>query len=515
MAHALSNAAVPDAPAPRWRARMRWALAFLLTILLGAIGGALSATGKPQLIAVFFGMVLVALILASRSALIWFVLVGGLVVSGVCQLYLPQLKYVRYVVPLASAPLLLHAIMDYLLSWTRERQVQMPVTMRWALAFVLTSVVTVLINLSDPAVALVGAKGYFQMWGLFLSVAYIRWPESFSKTMLYGLVVIALLQLPFVAHEYLVIAPHRVSPGFVPVDIVAGTFGGLLNGGGATMVLAVFQVIVVGWLLALWKNGALSGLIVAIAAPLLLSPMLVNEAKIIVLFLPLMFGVLFYRDMVAKPLKFMAAGAGLLGVLALLMTALVTSQASSKIQTWSDLVQIVVERQSDDSGDRSGHFGELTRLTALTFWAQEHVAANPVYTLLGHGLGASRDAAGGLDVVDTLAEKRYGGMNIGYTGLSALLWDTGIIGLVTVLGMFAAAFFSAGRLARHYRGTDRFRTALFEGLQSAVAVLTLSLASRDYFVAHIPFQTIVYLLLGFIVYAEISVASDDGNRRRA
>ena len=101
-------------------------------------------------------------------------------------------------------------------------------------------------------------------------------------------------------------------------------------------------------------------------------------------------------------------------------------------------------------------------------------------------------------------------MNIGYTALSALLWDAGIVGLVTVLGMFGSAFFMAGRLARYYRDRDRFRTALFEGMQAAMAVLTLSLAHKDFFVVHLPFQAFVYLLIGYICHAWLQVVRGEG-----
>lgn len=508
----MSTEAANMPAASPWRRRWRVLLVLAMVLVLGGIGGLLSASGKPQLIAVFFGLVLVTMIVSSRTALFWFVLIGGLVVAGVCQLYLPQLKYVRYVVPLATAPLLLHGFMDYLSSWTREHRAPMPVTMRWALAFVLICLISVLVNASDPEVTLLGVKGYFQMWGLFLGLVIIRWNPGMTRQLCIGMLAIALLQLPFAAHEYLVLAPTRIRPGFVAVDIVAGTFGALLDGGGATAVLAAFQIIVVSCLVALWKNGALSGIKLIVLSPLLLAPMLVNEVKIAVLYLPLAFAVVFYRDIVARPIKFLVAGGALFGMLAVLMGALVAAQPANKVQSWTDLVNFIVERQSADIGERGEHYGELTRVTALTFWAKEHVTANPVYTLLGHGLGASRDASGALDIADTLAEKRYGGMNIGYTALSALLWDTGIVGLVMVLGMFAAAFFAAGGLANHYRGHDKFRTGLFEGLQGGVAVLVLSLASRDYFVTHLPFQTIVYLVIGYIVYAQLQVARSTGQR---
>jgi hypothetical protein len=42
---------------------------------------------------------------------------------------------------------------------------------------------------------------------------------------------------------------------------------------------------------------------------------------------------------------------------------------------------------------------------------------------------------------------------------------------------------------------------LYEGLQAAVAVLTLGLAHKDFFVVHIPYQAITYLIVGYVANA--------------
>jgi hypothetical protein len=355
------------------------------------------------------------------------------------------------------------------------------------------------------------------MWPFFLGVALLRWEEGFDRRLYQALLLIALLQLPFVAHQYFVLMPMRfgLGHGVVPADVIAGTFGALLFGGGANAVLAAYQVIVVGLLLALWKNGALSTLRVVVLVPLLLSPLLVNQAKVSVLYLLLMFGVLFWREILVRPGKFILASAGMAAALAALMTALMLTHPAGALRSWSDVVENVITRQTASIEERRGQYAALSRWTALTFWAQEHVTANPANTLLGHGLGASREPDGAaIETGNTLAQRKYPGLRIGYTALSALLWDTGLLGTMAVLGMFAAAFFMAGRLAGHYRYLqDPFRTGLFEGLQAAVAVLALSLAHKDFFVVHIPFQACVYLLIGFIANSWLRIVSAEGVRR--
>jgi hypothetical protein len=353
------------------------------------------------------------------------------------------------------------------------------------------------------------------MWGLFLGVVLLRWNESFVKRLLVGLVLIALVQLPFAAHQYFFLVPQRIGlgNGIVPVDIVAGTFGATLLGGGANAVLAAFMVIVIGWLLALWKNGVLSAMSAVGLSLLLLSPLLVNQAKIAVLYLPLMYAVIFYRDIAARPGKFFLAGAGMLGVIAALLTALVLTNPTGKVHNWTELAEYVVARQTASTDERQAQYSQLSRVTSLTFWAKQHVSANPAHTLLGHGLGASREPEGGMDLAKTLAQERYPGLGIGYTALSALLWDVGVVGVIMVLGMFGSAFFMAGRLARHYRRRhDPLRTAWFEGLQAAMAVLTLSLVHKDFFVVNLPFQALAYLLVGCIINEWLQLGRDEGVR---
>ncbi|HET7204906.1 MAG TPA: hypothetical protein VFI92_16215 [Steroidobacteraceae bacterium] len=483
---------------------------------LGLLGGVLSASGRPAYVAIFIGLLVAALLASSRVAVFWLVVTIALVATGLSQLYLPGsgARYVRYVAPVASLVLLLHWVNDQLMAHPRNRTDLLPMPVVWAIAFTVTAVVSVLVNLSNPDVAVMGAKNYFQMGAFFVGVALLRWDHStLDRSLVRALILLAVLQLPFALHQYLYLVPQRIGlgGGIVPADIVSGTFGATLLGGGANAVLAAFQIIVVGLLLALWKNGALSLFRMAALSLVLLLPLLVNQAKIAVLYLPLVFLVLFRRDFIVRPGKFLIAGVGIAGVFAVLMTALMLTHPSGRLNSWSELVDFVVARQTATIAERGNEYGALTRWTTLTFWAEEHATANPVHTLVGHGLGASREAEDS-GLAHTLAEQKYPGLNIGHTAVSALLWDTGVIGLVTVLGMLGSAFFMAGSLARHHRDRDPFRCGLYEGLQAGIAVLTLGLAHKDFFVVHIPYQTITYLIVGYIANAWLEMVRTEPKR---
>jgi hypothetical protein len=505
----MAATTLDEIPVPsRWLRALRVLAVPGLIVTFGLVGGVVSALGKVQFAGIFLGLVLAAMVVTSRRAIFWFVVISAMVVTGAAQLYFPDARLVRYVAPAASLALLLHWVTDQFTQARRTADEPLPTPVIWALAFAAIAIVSTIANFDDPAVALMGMKSYFQMWVFFLGVAFLHWDKSFGRQLWVGLLLLALLQLPFAAHEYLVLVPRRyyyVSEGVVPADVIAGTFGALALGGGANAVLAAYQIIIVGFLLAMWKNGVLGTFKMGVLSVLLLSPLVVNQARVSVLYVLLIFMVIFWRDIVRKPGKFILASAGVAGLVAVLMTAIMLTHPSGELTSWSAVVEKVYAQQTVAVQERDGRY-ELSRWSVLTFWLQQHVKANPVKTLLGHGPGATRepDDTTVLEVTDTLAQKKYPGLRIGYTGVSALLWDTGVLGLICVLGMFASAFFTAGRLATHYRRRrDAFHTAMFEGLQAAMAVLTLSLAHKNFFVVHLPYQAVVYLLIGFIAHSSL------------
>ncbi|MEX0707128.1 MAG: hypothetical protein WD078_04140 [Woeseia sp.] len=483
---------------------------------IAALGGVVGATGNVNMYVTLVALLAAAVMLVSRSALLWFAIFGGTVIVGVLQLYWPETRYVRYVFPLVGCGLVLHGILDLLARAEYSRAAAGPAIWPWAAGFFGIALLSLLINFSSLDAAVMGLKTYFQMWPFLLGLVLVRWSPGVIRTIPRAMLLIVFLQLPFVVHQYVFLVPLRyglgTAPvGFQPADIVAGTFGAHLYGGGANAVLAAFMMMALACFAGLWKHGALTTPRAVLLSLLCISPLLLNQTKISVLYLLLVFVVLFFRDVVKKPATFVLAALSMAGLLAVLMTAMVMTHGHLEDRSWRGLIDFTVQSQQTTIRERSGQFSELTRWTALTFWAEEHSRANPVTTLIGHGPGASRVQEEGLSgTVDSLAKQRYNGLQIGYTALSALLWDTGIVGLVVTLGLFLSAFRSAGWISAHYRGRDPFRAGLFEGLRAAIAVLALSLAHKDFYIYHMPYQTLVLLVLGFLmVYRQQIVGRDD------
>jgi hypothetical protein len=472
---------------------------------IALIAGLISASSRLSLIALFIGLIAAVTFAFSRRALLWLTLISALVVTGVVQLYLPDLRYVKILVPLTAGMLFVHGLMDAFSHPQERKGHRSSAIVFWAYAFFAIALISMVLNWDGFGLATLGLKSYFQVWIFFFALLLAHWTAQDFARLPQAFLWLALLQLPFVLHQYLVLAPLRVglADDIIPVDIVAGTFGATLFGGGANAVLAAFIFIVIACLLGLWKYGVLSKTKVILFSVPIMAPVLFNEAKISAVYLPLIFLVLFYKDIVQKPLRFLLLGGALFAVFALIMTALTLSHPSGNLRTWSDLISLTFEKQTTSLSERKGEWGELTRWTSLTFWAEENIAGNPFKLLIGHGPGASRvqDSEDGLGLASTLAETRYRGLRIGVTGISALLWDTGVLGLAAMLGLFYAAYRTAGKLASEYAGIDKFRAGIFDGLRAGIAVLVVSLAHKDFIAFHIPYQTLILFIFGYLVVA--------------
>jgi hypothetical protein len=498
--------------------------AFFAAVLAGGI----SSLSKLSLVGVFAGLIAALAVMFSRRALLVLVILSGLVVTGLAQLYVPDLEKIKYVTPVIAFILFMHGVMDLVMQPPAMRAAALRRTssgiLLFGAAFIAIATMSMAINW-DPGLALLGFKGYFTIWILLYAIILTDWRPRELKILTFVFLLVAFVQLPFVGHQFLYLVPLRqpyaASGAITPVDVVAGTFGALLFGGGANAVLTLFMFIVIACLLGLWKHGRLSGFWTAFLSATFLLPVFLNETKIAVVYLPVVFLMLFYQDIIRKPLRFILMGAAALGAFAVLITALIWLHPGNDVKTFSDLVRYEIEKQTSSIADQSdSDYSKLTRWTALTFWAQENISEHPIHIALGWGPGASRIIEDEeTRLTTTLAEKRYGGgstgIRIGYTAFSALLWDVGVIGFLLVLGMFYAAYRTAARLEAAYRARDPFMAGIFDGLRAGIAIMVISLAHKDFFVLHLPFQTLMMLIFGYLIVAQRHLADEQASAPRS
>ena len=479
---------------------------------LAAMGGVLAGRGEVTLTILAAGGAMGVFLLIKPTLALWFVIFGGLVLAGLTQLYLPQFQFLRWAFGFLAWGMGVIAIVRSLLAAPGPRKAKMPAIWWWMFAFAGVVALSSALNFSDTRTLLFGLKGHFQVWGLFIAIILMRWPEEVIDQLPRALVGIALIQLPFVLHQYLVLVPARVGIGGMVVaeDVVSGTLGATTTGGGANAVLSVLLIIAAAILLSKFKRGLISGPRLCLCLLVLMLPIVLNSNRVALLYLLLIYFMLFSGEIFKAPLKAM--------FVAVLFGAILTTVTWSYVNTtsrsdptlgWTSVVTQAIEQNT-----REGHgYGEyqLNRFTSLTFWVKEHRNAAWDKVLLGHGVAASREAEGGALSPTTLAQRAYPGVGIGLTTVSAILWDTGVVGLACWLAILGSAYRAAGRLARHYDAIPA-RAAALHGFQVAIPILFISFFHKAFLTFHLPYQVLLLLVLAYVGYWQMRASADDYSR---
>lgn len=482
--------------APQWGV---WLLAGML-LLLVPVAGLLAVTGSIFLVIVPVLLVL-SLALAFRPWLFtWLIIFSGLVILGVVRLYAPQFQIIRWLMPVLTLGVSIAVVVMQAFRPSPAARAKLPALFWRMAAFVLVTLFTTLVNWNGFLTAIAGVKDYFQVWGLIVVFALIYYRGDFSRGLTIFLVGIALLQVPFVLQQYFFLVPMRI--GFaqlqiVPEDVIAGTFGAELYGGGNNALLAAYLFIAVGILLMLWRQRILSSWLVLPSVLLLIFPVFLNEAKVAFFYAWVMFLVLYKEDIARRPLRFIVGNVVLFLFLFVFLSFYAQMAAESgKAHNLGQYLDFLKEQNLE----RGYGTLVLNRWTALTFWFQEHFPQDIWHGLIGHGLGESREAALMLDIGKTVAARRYPGMGIGLTSLSALLWDVGLVGVALVAAMFVSAYRLSGRLAETARERP-LAMALFKGLQAGVVILAISIVHKDFFAFDVAFQSLYVLIMGYLIYS--------------
>ena len=478
-------------------------LIFFAVVVAGGFG---ASTGNPLYLAVAAAAVVGLVIALDYRLLMIVTLVGGLVISGVTQMYLPQLQLVRWAFAASAFLLLAHifveALKHHTLSWRVESGI-----MFWALFFVIVLLFSAYMQSVKFSVAVISMKGYMQVWGAYFAIALLPWAREQMTKLPAFLLVVTLIQIPFVLHQYFFLVPIRQGisdiAGLVPIDIVAGTFGGNVNHGGANAALTLLCFITAAGILSLWKNRLLSTPRFLFFIVLVAFPAFINSTKISAFYLLALLFLTYYDEINVRPLKFMMRLLiTLMLCLVLALSVISTLPESAQVNSLSDLYEQTYRYNVEDDNIRDNN---LSRSGTINAWRDPVRPHRFKDMVVGYGIGSSR-------IIDSEAGRRIStNINIerptGVTALAALLWETGILGILTVVMLFFSAFTVAGKLKRFYEH-DAFHRSIFTAAQCAVAIMFISLAHKSFFTFHIGFQTLFVILFGYLTYWERQAASE-------
>lgn len=465
-----------------------------LTLIVGlgicaVFFGLLAATANPAMIVLGAAMVLGPVLLLMPELTIWVMLVIGLLL-GVFSAS-PQFSKVSWIVSLLGVLLLVLSFNNMV--WGKQRRV--PFFILIALLFMVYAVGVSIIQWYSIEEFVAGFKRYFQAFGLMMALTLVAFrPQSYVRWGMF-LMLVALLQFPFALYELFVLVPLRGGLSFSSevTDVIAGTFGANLEGGSPNTVMVIYLLIALSFLVARWRAGLLNSNIFYPLAVICLLPLGMGETKIALVMLPLVGLILLRDDFSIVTLQHLT------GIFVLILLTALLGYLYVSVMMHSSLDEVFDSTLRYNIGDQGySESLHLNRFTSITFWAEEQRFDDPLSFLFGNGLGSSYTSLDSSGPMSGHLGLKYLHYRINLTGITTLLWDTGLIGSIMFVSIFVAAWFAAGRLRRSV--SDPAVKADANAIQAAIALFFLSMPYSDFIVNLISMELIYAIVLGYLGY---------------
>jgi hypothetical protein len=462
----------------------------LISILLAIVFGLVSVTANAILVSLAVSLVVGVALLARPAWIVWLILILGLMVTGILPLFSEDRLMSKTAWGVSLLGLILAIVAFFTVATSPAVRKDTPAFIWVAVSFLVYSVLISFIQWHSTGEFAGGFKRYFHMWGLLFALCWLPFDETLIRRLRKFLLIVALVQLPFALYQLIVLVPFREGlrysiPGLVPVDIVAGTFGASLYGGGFSGEMAAFLIIVLAFLLAWRTEKILTLRRLILLASLVLIPLFLGETKAVIILLPLMFLTLYRRVIITRP--HYGLGGLLLGML---LTAAASYAYLSLSEKSAD--RQLVDYLAYNVYNKGYGINLLNRTTVLTFWAEQQGAHNPVSFLFGNGLGSSQTSAGGHVAM------RYPNHGIGLTGASTLLWDMGIMGSGLFTAILVLAWRTAGQLRK--QSAEPIVRADTAAIQVALVIFAVYLFFRQSLLETMSYQIVFAAMLGYLAW---------------
>lgn len=457
-----------------------------VSVLMAVMFGLFAVTANPIIISVAIALMVGVVLLTKPKWILWLVLLLGLLVVGVLPLHFDFIaSKAAWGVSLLGFFLM---FISFFGSAASPSKLNNTPTFIWiAFGFLVYALLNSLIQWHSPGEFLGGFKRYFQMWGLLFALCWLAFDERDVHQWRLFFLIVALIQLPLALYELIVFVPKLVSRwGVGAVDVVAGTFGAQMDGGGASGEMALFLIIVLAFLLAHRMEKTLSTAHLILLIPIVLTPLFLGETKVVIILLPLMFLVL-YRHNILIQLHYWLMG--------FFLIILLTMAAGYYYLSLSDkpIAQQIEETLNYNIyGQGYGKERQLNRTTVITFWAEQQGAHNPTSFIFGNGMGSSHHASRGH------IAKRYPTHGIDLTGASTILWDLGVLGFSLFIAIFASAWRCAGRLRQQSTAPSVRADAI--AIQAALALFAFHIFYRSALLELISIQIVFMAMLGYLAW---------------
>lgn len=467
--------------------KMQAIISLIAFFVISVFVGLLATTANPIYIVLGMGAISSIFIMRHPSLNLWLILILGLLFVGIVPLWTEGVgTKISWLVSILGFVMLFSALFSLLVNQKSRKNT--PAFVWVALAFLIYCLIVGLINWDSSVEYISGVKRYFQVISLLFAFSWIGFSELQVSRWLKFMVFVVLAQLPWCLYELLILVPVREGvkyayPGMVPVDVVAGTFGASLHGGGASGDMAIFLVIVIGFILAQLNEPNLKKQKLLYFLPFAFIPLFLGETKIVVIILPIMFLLIYRKELLRRPV---------FALFSIFIGGLLTFTTIAAYSIYhKDSIDSSITDTVDYNLQDTGYGGNyLNRTTVLGFWAANQGLDDPVGFILGHGIGSAHSSTGGHVAVQFL------GYGIDLNTASTLLWEQGSLGTLLFIYLFISAWNTAGKLSKTIENSVERAHAY--AIQSALPILLINLIYRVSFLENLPFQVLFYLMLGYL-----------------
>lgn len=467
-------------------------LIVLASTVMAILFGLFAVTANPIIVSLGVTLIVGIVLLSHPALIVWLILILGLLVIGVLPVFFESeflTQRLAWGVSLLGFFLLLISFFRILIS--PEILKNTPVFIWISLVFLIYVLFDSLMQWHSMGEFFGGFKRYFQMWGLLFALCWLDFKDQDIHYWKNFFLFVALIQLPFVLHQLIFLAPLKAAQGGLSFDVVGGTFGTgvLLGGNDAEMV--VFLLIAMAFLIARQTEKVFPLRHLFLLLPLIITPFFLSETKALYVMLPLVFLLLFRHELLTRPHYILIAlvFCGLL-IVGLGYVHLNQTHIYMGTSRAGDITELIENTLSYNFYDRGWGIYYLNRTTVLAFWLENQGVYNPVSFFFGNGLGSSHDGTGGH------MANRYLGYGIGLTALSTLLWDTGVIGSCLFFLIIISAWRCADRLKRE--SAIPVVRADASAIQVGLGLFTFYIFYRIGVLEIPSFQIVFVMLLGYL-----------------
>lgn len=473
--------------APKASAAMMVLGAIFIALLMGAVVG----LGAVQLTVALSGLLLFLplLFLINTRVLMPLMLVMVFVIQGSAQ-YAFNMRLATWLATLLCGLFFIRAILELA---NRRDSASAPsrqshgagTVIAAASLYLLCYFFSLALGDATPIQIISTVRFTLPMFGVLFAFYWFNWQEERVTRLWWILVMITVLQVPVVIYQ------HFIMVSTVGWDAISGTFGS-----GMSAIMVIFAIATLMFVMARWSRGLTSASVLVGTTVCVLAVILLGEVKAALFWLPVGALWILRRRVLRNVVAFI-----MYSCLVLAFTA--GTYAAYKVMYWkagAAHAETLAEKLDYISGyaidpnNINNRTGEVSRGASIMLWYRDSVAATKE-RLIGYGPGASASGAStGYGVV----AMRFRPLGIAATTVAALLWDVGVVGLLSYIVFLVTGIVAGFRFLR--RGTAS--PAVLSIVDTSVGTLALLLTTVFYNRALLDeptVQLLCFLSLGCIV----------------